>query len=77
MAKYHVSITIHKSSMSIYNHLGMVRMCHTLEVEADSEEQAEAKVRDLPVYETLDCTYYNITIEEVGDTYAQVKGEPK
>lgn len=50
MAKYYVGLTI-------YN---------TFEVEADSEEQAEEKVRDLSVHETLDEADYNITyVEEI------------
>jgi len=50
MTKYYVGLTI-------YN---------TFEVEADSEEQAEEKVRDLSVYATLDEADYNITyVDEI------------
>jgi hypothetical protein len=50
MTKYYVKLTI-------YN---------TFEVEADSEEQAEEKVRDLSVYATLEAADYNIThVEEM------------
>ena len=50
MTKYYVGLTI-------YN---------TFEVEADSEEQAEEKVRDLSVHATLDEADYNITyVDEI------------
>jgi len=48
MTKYYVGLTI-------YN---------TFEVEADSEEQAEQIVRELSVYDTLDCADYNINYVE-------------
>jgi len=65
MAKYHVSITIHKAPVSVYGHLGEVHIYHKLEVEADSEEQAEAKVRDLSMYGALDYKVCNIKCVEV------------
>ena len=50
MTKYYVEMTI-------YN---------TFEVEADNEEQAQEKVRDLSIHETLDNADYNITnVEEM------------
>jgi len=52
MTKYYVGLTI-------YN---------TFEVEADSEEKAEEKVRDLSVHATLDGADYNITYVEELDT---------
>ena len=64
MAKYHVSITMYKVFVSIHNHPGEVHIYHTLEIEADSEEQAEAKVRDLSMYETLDYKVCNIKCVE-------------
>ena len=64
MAKYHVSITIHKAPVSVHNHPAAVHIYHTLEVEADSEEQAEAKVRDLSMYEALDYKVCNIKCVE-------------
>ena len=48
MTKYYVGITIH----------------NTFEIEADSEYEAEEKVRDLSVYATLDEADYNITYVE-------------
>jgi len=48
MTKYYVGMTI-------YN---------TFEIEADSEEEAEEKVRGLSVYATLDEADYNITYVE-------------
>ena len=48
MTKYYVGLTI-------YN---------TFEVEADNEEQAQEKVRDLSIQETLDDADYNITYVE-------------
>ena len=51
MAKYYVGLTIHNS----------------FEVEAESEFEAEEKVRDLSLEDTLDEADYNITyVEEVG-----------
>ena len=51
MTKYYVGLTIH----------------NTFEVEAESEHEAEEKVRELSVYATLDEADYNITyVEEVG-----------
>jgi hypothetical protein len=51
MTKYYVGLTI-------YN---------TFEVEADNEEQAQEKVRDLSIHATLDEADYNITyVEEMG-----------
>ena len=47
--KYQVGITIYNS----------------FEVEADSEEDAEYKVRELDVYKTLDDCDYNITYVDV------------
>ncbi len=50
MTKYYVGLTI-------YN---------TFEVEADSESEAEEKVRDLSVHATLDEADYNITyVDEI------------
>ena len=48
MTKYYVGLTIH----------------NTFEIEADSEYEAEEKVRDLSVYATLDEAEYNITYVE-------------
>jgi hypothetical protein len=51
MTKYYVGLTIH----------------NTFEVEADSEEQAQEKVRELSVHDTLDGADYNITyVDELG-----------
>jgi len=68
MAKYYVSITINKAPVSVYGHSGVVHIYHTLKVEADSEEQAEAKVRDLPMYATVDYIVCNIRCVEEGET---------
>ena len=48
MSKYYVGLTIH----------------NTFEVEAESEYEAEEKVRELSVYATLDEADYNITYVE-------------
>ena len=48
MAKYYVGLTIH----------------NTFEVEADSEFEAEEKVRELSLEDTLDAAEYNITYVE-------------
>ena len=48
MTKYYVGLTIH----------------NTFEVEAESEEEAEEKVRDLSLESTLDDADYNITYVE-------------
>ena len=64
MAKYYVSITINKAPVSVYGHLGEVHIYHKLEVEADSEEQAEATVRELSMYEALDYKVCNIKCVE-------------
>tara|TARA_R110000764_G_scaffold49075_1_gene108694 strand:- start:290 stop:481 length:192 start_codon:yes stop_codon:yes gene_type:complete len=56
MNKYYVGLTIH----------------NTFEVEAESEYEAEEKVRELSVYATLDEADYNITyvdeLKEEGDS---------
>ena len=46
----------YKAYMTIYN---------SFEVEADNEEEATQKVRDLGVYETLDGADFNITEVEL------------
>ena len=52
MSKYYVGLTI-------YN---------TFEIEADSEYEAEEKVRDLSLEDTLDDADYNITyVEKIDD----------
>ena len=48
MTKYYVGLTIH----------------NTFEVEADSEFEAEQKVRDLSLEDTLDAAEYSITYVE-------------
>ena len=48
MTRYYVGLTIH----------------NVFEVEADSEEEAEAKVRDLSLDATLADSEYNITYVE-------------
>ena len=48
MTTYYVGLTIH----------------NTFEVEADSEFEAEEKVRDLSLEDTLDAADYNITYVE-------------
>lgn len=48
MTKYYVGITIH----------------NVFEVEADSEFEAEEKVRDLSIEDTLDNADYNLTYVE-------------
>jgi len=48
MTKYYVGLTIH----------------NVFEVEADSEIEAEEKVRDLSIKDTLDHADYNITYVE-------------
>tara|TARA_R110002153_G_scaffold100555_1_gene236522 strand:- start:1640 stop:1807 length:168 start_codon:yes stop_codon:yes gene_type:complete len=52
MAKYYVGLTIH----------------NVFEVEADSEFEAEEKVRDLSLEDTLDHADYNITYVEQKET---------
>jgi leucyl-tRNA synthetase len=43
-----------------------IKIYNTFEVEANSEEEAEEKVRELDVYKTLDDCDYNITyVDEV------------
>ena len=48
MTKYYVGLTIH----------------NVFEVEASSEDEAEEKVRDLSIEDTLDDADYNITFVE-------------
>ena len=48
MTQYYVGLTIH----------------NTFEVEADSQFEAEEKVRDLSIHATLDEADYNITYVE-------------
>ena len=38
-----------------------IKIYNTFYIEAESEEEAEQKVRDLDVYQTLDDCDYNIT----------------
>ena len=43
-----------------------VKIYNSFEIEADSEEEAEQKVRELDVYETLDDCDFNITyVDEI------------
>ena len=43
-----------------------VKIYNSFEIEADSEEEAEQKVRELDVYETLDNCDFNITyVDEI------------
>ena len=43
-----------------------IKIYNSFEVEANSEEEAEEKVRELDVYKTLDDCDYNITyVDEV------------
>ena len=52
MAKYYVGLTIQ----------------NTFEIDADSEFEAEEKVRDLSVYATVDEAEYTITyVDEIKD----------
>ena len=51
MTKYYVGLTTH----------------NTFEIEADSEYEAEEKVRDLSLEDTLDDADYNITYVERRD----------
>ena len=45
-----------------------VKIYNSFEVEANSEEEAEEKVRELDVYETLDDCDFNITyVDEIRD----------
>jgi len=50
--------TMYYVGLTIYN---------TFEVEADNEEDAAEKVRNLSIHETLDDADYNITyVEQIG-----------
>ena len=43
-----------------------IKIYNSFEIEADSEEDAEEKVRELDVYKTLDDCDYNITyVDEI------------
>ena len=45
-----------------------VKIYNSFEIEADSEEEAEQKVRELDVYETLDDCDFNITyVDQIRD----------
>tara|TARA_B100000073_G_scaffold333916_1_gene325879 strand:- start:332 stop:568 length:237 start_codon:yes stop_codon:yes gene_type:complete len=45
-----------------------IKIYNSFEVEADSEEEAEQKVRELDVYETLDDCDFNITyVDQIRD----------
>ncbi len=45
-----------------------IKIYNSFEVEADSKEEAEQKVRELDVYETLDDCDFNITyVDQIRD----------
>ena len=45
-----------------------IKIYNSFEVEADSEEEAEQRVRELDVYETLDDCDFNITyVDQIRD----------
>lgn len=55
-----------------------IKIYNTFYIEAESEEEAEQKVRDLDVYQTLDDCDYNITYVdeyEAGEECWQIRAD--